>query len=132
MLLLWRSRFGFIWSDEPYYFETANRFIQGDMPIVNDWYTAQVIRGAWYRLCMYGNFSLAVILPDCSLQQKILQCLSAVHRSNIMLSSASETFRSGSICWCSFFYGILQSKYRDGFLLCDWFGSYFAVACHTG
>ena len=42
ILLLWRSRFGFIWSDEPYYFETANRFMQGDLPIVNDWYTAQI------------------------------------------------------------------------------------------
>ena len=42
LLLLWRSRFGFIWSDEPYYFETAYRFIQGDLPIVNDWYTAQI------------------------------------------------------------------------------------------
>ena len=42
VFLLWRSQYGFIWSDEPYYFETAYRFIQGDIPIVNDWYTSQI------------------------------------------------------------------------------------------
>lgn len=41
-ILLWRAKYGFIWSDEPYYFETAYRFLQGDKPIVNDWYTAQI------------------------------------------------------------------------------------------
>lgn len=42
IVLFWRANYGFIWSDEPYYFETAYRFLQGDKPIVNDWYTAQI------------------------------------------------------------------------------------------
>ena len=42
VILAWRAQYGFIWSDEPYYFETAYRFLQGDIPIVNDWYTAQI------------------------------------------------------------------------------------------
>lgn len=41
-ILFWRAKYGFIWSDEPYYFETAYRFMQGDKPIINDWYTAQI------------------------------------------------------------------------------------------
>ena len=40
--LLYRARFGFIWSDESYYFEEAYRFLQGDAPVVDDWYTSQL------------------------------------------------------------------------------------------
>ncbi|WP_026503694.1 hypothetical protein [Butyrivibrio sp. NC3005] len=42
IVLAWRAKYGFIWSDEPFYFSTANRFVQGDRPIIDEWYTAQV------------------------------------------------------------------------------------------
>ena len=42
ILLIWRAKYGFIWSDEPYYFVTAYRFVLGDIPVINDWNTSQV------------------------------------------------------------------------------------------
>ena len=42
IILLGRSRYGFIWSDEPYYFSEAFRFLKGDAPIADDWYTTQL------------------------------------------------------------------------------------------
>ena len=42
IILLVRSRYGFIWSDEPYYFSEAFRFLKGDAPIADDWYTTQL------------------------------------------------------------------------------------------
>lgn len=42
LILLGRSRYGFIWSDEPYYFSEAFRFLEGDAPIADDWYTTQL------------------------------------------------------------------------------------------
>lgn len=42
ILILWRAHKGVIWADEPYYFATAWRFAQGDLPVVDDWYPAQL------------------------------------------------------------------------------------------
>lgn len=42
VLMIWRVKYGFIWSDEPYYFATAYRFVLGDIPVINDWNTGQV------------------------------------------------------------------------------------------
>lgn len=42
VLMIWRAKYGFIWSDEPYYFATAYRFVLGDIPVINDWNTGQV------------------------------------------------------------------------------------------
>ena len=42
VLMIWRAKYGFIWSDEPYYFVTAYRFVLGDIPVINDWNTGQV------------------------------------------------------------------------------------------
>ena len=52
ILLAVRAKYGFIWSDEPFYFSTANRFLQGDKPIIDEWYTAQI-----YSILIVCNIS---------------------------------------------------------------------------
>lgn len=41
--LLLRARYSFCWSDEPFYFSTANRFLQGDCIFVHEWFPTQLV-----------------------------------------------------------------------------------------
>lgn len=40
--LLVRGRYGFCWTDEAYYVSAANRFLNGDRIITDDWYLSQL------------------------------------------------------------------------------------------
>lgn len=40
--LFYREKFGFIWGDEPHYFAVAYRFLQGDVPFLDDWHLSQI------------------------------------------------------------------------------------------
>lgn len=40
--LLWKSFYGFCWSDESFYMSVTNRFFQGDMPIRDEWQPTQL------------------------------------------------------------------------------------------
>lgn len=42
LILLWRSFKGFCWTDESFYISTADRFIKGDIPLVDEWYRTQM------------------------------------------------------------------------------------------
>lgn len=42
IVLFYRERFGFIWGDEPHYFAVAYRFLQGDVPFLDDWHLSQI------------------------------------------------------------------------------------------
>ena len=40
--LLWRSFYGFCWTDESFYVSTADRFCRGVVPLVGEWYRTQL------------------------------------------------------------------------------------------
>lgn len=41
-VLLWRSFYGFCWTDESFYVSTADRFYRGVVPLVGEWYRTQL------------------------------------------------------------------------------------------
>ena len=42
LLLLWRAFLGFCWTDEAFYISTADRFLRGDIPLVDEWFRTQL------------------------------------------------------------------------------------------
>ncbi len=42
LILLWRSFKGFCWTDESFYVSTADRFVRGAIPLVDEWYRTQL------------------------------------------------------------------------------------------
>ncbi len=42
ILLFHHAQYGFIWGDEPHYFAVAYRFLQGDVPFLDDWHLSQI------------------------------------------------------------------------------------------
>lgn len=42
IILFHHAKFGFIWGDEPHYFAIAYRFLQGDVPFLDDWHLSQI------------------------------------------------------------------------------------------
>ena len=42
IMLFHHAKFGFIWGDEPHYFAVAYRFLQGDIPFLDDWHLSQI------------------------------------------------------------------------------------------
>lgn len=42
LILLWRSFKGFCWTDESFYVSTADRFLRGGIPLVDEWYRTQL------------------------------------------------------------------------------------------
>ncbi|MBQ6575193.1 MAG: hypothetical protein IJL90_03700, partial [Lachnospiraceae bacterium] len=42
LVLLGRAFMGFCWSDESFYVSTADRFLRGDIPLVDEWYRTQL------------------------------------------------------------------------------------------
>ena len=42
IILLWRARMGFCWTDECFYVSTADRFYRGSIPLVDEWYRTQL------------------------------------------------------------------------------------------
>ena len=42
LILLLRACFGFCWSDESFYYSIAYRFLQGDVPFLEEWYPTQL------------------------------------------------------------------------------------------
>ena len=42
IVLLWRAKMGFCWTDECFYVSTADRFYRGALPLVDEWYRTQL------------------------------------------------------------------------------------------
>ena len=42
LILLWKSFYGFCWSDESFYLSVTDRFFRGDMPIRDEWQPTQL------------------------------------------------------------------------------------------
>lgn len=43
LVLIYRARLSFCWSDESFYFSTSNRFLQGDKIFVHEWFPTQLV-----------------------------------------------------------------------------------------
>lgn len=66
LVLLWRSFKGFCWTDESFYISTADRFIKGDIPLVDEWFRTQMSSilmvpfYAVYRLIVGSNTGIVL------------------------------------------------------------------------
>lgn len=93
LLLLWRSLYGFCWSDEAFYLGITNRFYQGDIPLMDEWHPSQLqslINVPFYALYIAITGSTDGVYLFFRIFYVILEGLTAVFTYKLLKKSASS------------------------------------------
>lgn len=93
LILLWKSFYGFCWSDESFYLSVTNRFFQGDMPIRDEWQPTQlenVLNVPLYALYIAITGSNDGIYLFFRLVYVILEGIAAFSIFNLLKKSVSK------------------------------------------
>ena len=93
LLLLWRSLYGFCWSDEAFYLGITNRFYQGDIPLMDEWHPSQLqslINVPFYALYIAITGSTDGVYLFFRIFYVILEGLTAFFTYKLLKKSASS------------------------------------------